>query len=269
MSFAEKLKKKVIKIEPPVSNKLPFEVHLDKHTIMTKDRDYMQVIRLTGASFESADDEQLNILHKRLNSLFKNISSHNVALWQHIIRRRETKYPPGEFPEGFAKDLNEKYSSRLSGEKLRVNELYLTVIYRPFPSIFSNTVFKLVSSADKATREAERLQAVEVLNKVVRQIMRSLRRYDAEKLGIYKYQGIYCSEPMELMSFLLNGRWQRVALAQAPLRKLVAATRPFFGNETVEVRSATGTFYGALLGIGLIPTETSSVFLNELLNRAV
>lgn len=266
MSFAEKLKKKVIKIEPPVSNKLPFEVHLDKHTIMTKDRDYMQVIRLTGASFESADDEQLNILHKRLNSLFKNISSHNVALWQHIIRRRETKYPPGEFPEGFAKDLNEKYSSRLSGEKLRVNELYLTVIYRPFPSIFSNTVFKLVSSADKATREAERLQAVEVLNKVVRQIMRSLRRYDAEKLGIYKYQGIYCSEPMELMSFLLNGRWQRVALAQAPLRKLVAATRPFFGNETVEVRSATGTFYGALLGIGSYPPETSCVFLNELLN---
>lgn len=136
MSIAEKIRKKVIKNEPPVSERLPYEVHVDKHTVMTKNRDYMQVIRLTGASFESADDEQLNIWHKRLNALLRNISSHNVAMWQHVVRRRETKYPSGDFPDGFAKDLNEKYSSRLASEKLRVNELYLTIVYRPFLQLF-------------------------------------------------------------------------------------------------------------------------------------
>jgi type IV secretion system protein VirB4 len=266
MSIAETIRKKVIKKEPPASERLPYEVHVDKHTIMTKGRDYMQVIRLTGASFESADDEQLNIWHKRQNALLRNISSHNVALWQHTVRRRETKYPAGEFPDGFAKDLNEKYSSRLAGEKLRVNELYLTVVYRPFPSVISSTLFNFMSKADKTSREAERIQAVEYLNKVVKQVMRSLRRYDTEKLGIYKHMGVYCSEPMEFMGFLLNGKWQRVALGQAPLRKLLPATRPFWGNETVEIRGATETSFGALLGIGTYPAETTPVFLNELLN---
>lgn len=163
MSFAETLRKKVIKHEPPVAERLPFEVHVDRHTVMTKNRDYMQVIRLTGASFESADDEQVNIWHKRLNALLKNISSHNVGVWQHIIRRREHRFPPGEFPEGFAKDLNDKYSSRLSDEKLRVNELYLTIVYRPFPSAIGSAMFNLVSKADKSSRQAEREQAVEKL----------------------------------------------------------------------------------------------------------
>lgn len=266
MSFAETLRKKVIKHEPPVAERLPFEVHVDRHTVMTKNRDYMQVIRLTGASFESADDEQVNIWHKRLNALLKNISSHNVGVWQHIIRRREHRFPPGEFPEGFAKDLNDKYSSRLSDEKLRVNELYLTIVYRPFPSAIGSVMFNLVSKADKSSRQAEREQAVEKLDKVVRQVMRTLRRYDAEKLGIYKHQGVYCSEPMEFMGFLLNGRWQRVAIGQAPLRKLLPASRPFWGNETVEVRGATSTYFGAMLGIGTYPAETGPVFLNELLN---
>ncbi len=51
--------------------------------------DYVQVFRLSGASFESADDEQLNTWHERLNVLWRNIASPHVALWSHVIRRRE------------------------------------------------------------------------------------------------------------------------------------------------------------------------------------
>ncbi|MGK9419987.1 VirB4 family type IV secretion/conjugal transfer ATPase [Pseudomonas cedrina] len=265
MSVAAAIRAKAMKKEPVVSSKLPYEVHLDKHTVMTKERDYLQVIKLTGASYESADDEQVNTWHKRLNQLFKTISSHNVAIWQHVVRRREDKYPPGEFPDGFAKDLNDKYSARLATEKLRINELYITIVYRPFPNAVSSTLFNFMAKADSTSLEAERIEAVDELNKVVKQVTRSLRRYDAERLSVYKHKGIYCSEPMEFMGFLLNGKWQRVAIAQAPLRKLLPATRPFWGNETFEIRTPTSNHFGAILGIGSYPDETSPVFLSELL----
>ena len=45
----------------------------------------MQTLRLGGASFESADDADLNNWHERLNVTWRNIASPNVALWMHVI----------------------------------------------------------------------------------------------------------------------------------------------------------------------------------------
>ena len=55
----------------------------------TRQGDYVQTFRLSGASFETADDEQLNNWHERLNVLWRNIARENVVLWTHVIRRRE------------------------------------------------------------------------------------------------------------------------------------------------------------------------------------
>jgi type IV secretory pathway VirB4 component len=54
---------------------------------------------------ESADDEQLNTWHERLNILWRNIASPNVALWTHIVRRRERSRLPDEEVSGFAQAL--------------------------------------------------------------------------------------------------------------------------------------------------------------------
>ena len=50
--------------------------------------DYLQAFRVGGASFETNDDEELNNWHERLNVLWRNIASANVALWTQVIRRR-------------------------------------------------------------------------------------------------------------------------------------------------------------------------------------
>jgi len=56
--------------------------------------DYLQAFRLGGASFESADDEQLNSWHERLNVLWRNLASPNIALWTHVVRRPERAQQP-------------------------------------------------------------------------------------------------------------------------------------------------------------------------------
>ena len=63
--------------------------HMWRQTWSRRLRRLLQVFRLAGASFESADDEQLNTWHERLNVLWRNIASPQVALWTHVIRRRE------------------------------------------------------------------------------------------------------------------------------------------------------------------------------------
>ena len=110
---------------------IPYSAQVSDTLVRTVQGDYVQTFRLAGAPFESADDRELNDWHERLNVLWRNIASPHVALWTHLIRRRGTAYPGDECPSGFAAELNRKYRERLQHETLMVNDLYLSLIFRP------------------------------------------------------------------------------------------------------------------------------------------
>lgn len=251
--------------EAEASRHIPYLAHLTPTVIQTEDRAYLTVLRVTGAAFESADDEDLNTWHKRLNSVLRSIASQNIVLWQHIVRRPEGRYPDGHFPPGFAHDLNARYAERMSRERLMITELYLTVMYRPQPSRIGKALLRLVSAGDKDALAREREESIEALEKIVGEIESSLVRYDTERLGTYRHHGLLCSAPAEFFGFLVNGEWNRIALAQAPLNVIIPASRPFFGSEAIEIRHATDTTYAAILGIGAYPSETKSTMLDHLL----
>ena len=89
-------------------SQIPYTAHLSEHVIRTKAGDYVQVFRLSGASFESADDEQLNNWHERLAIAFRakmHVHPHaifcrafSVAIDQCIFRVREPSFLPGRRP---------------------------------------------------------------------------------------------------------------------------------------------------------------------------
>ena len=76
--------------EMAAARHIPYSAHVAEKVVRTVFGDYVQVFRLGGASFESADDVYLNTLNERLNVLWRNIASPNVALWAQVIRRRES-----------------------------------------------------------------------------------------------------------------------------------------------------------------------------------
>ncbi len=79
----------LLRRERLVAEQVPYTVHVSERVLRTGLDDYLQVFRLGGVSFESVDDAQLNNWHERLNILWRNIASSDVALWVHVIRRRE------------------------------------------------------------------------------------------------------------------------------------------------------------------------------------
>lgn len=263
--FVEGDRTKAIRRELPVAGNIPYQAHISKHVISTDNNDYVQVLKLSGVSYESADDSQLNNWHNRLNNLFRSIGNSNIAVWQHVVRRRESAYPGGDFPEGFANDLNSKYERKISKEQLMVNELYLTVVYRPQPFVVGNKFMDRFRARRPDLIRQEREEAVEMLGQVVTEVKATLARYDVESLGLYQHNGIWFSEAVEFLAFLVNGEWQRMPISAAPLNLCMSTARPFFGTETIEVRQATGELYEAILGISDYPPETNSVFLNNLL----
>src|ERR1700683_5108951 len=162
------------------SSQIPYTAHVSEQVIRTKWGDYVQVFRLSGASFESADDEQLNNWHERLAIALRNVASPNVALWTHVIRRRERSYPQGAFEPGFAADLNAHYKERLSGERLMVNELYLSVVYRSTTGVVTNWTSKVLSRTTRDAVELDLEAALEACEKLRQTLLASLDRYEIE-----------------------------------------------------------------------------------------
>lgn len=252
--------------EMTAARHIPCSAHVSSNVLKTVFGDYLQVFRLAGASFESADDEQLNTLHERLNVLWRNIASPNVALWTHVIRRRERCALEEASSEGFAHILATKYRDRLATETLMVNELYLALIYRPVTSAATGLATRMVSSVQADSVELELADALDACSKLAQTVRASLARYEPDLLGAYRVGKAWCSSVLEYLGVLVNGEWQRMPIPRAPLNEALTTTRLLFGAEAIEYRTPTGTRVGAILAIKEYPTPAVVGMYDRLLS---
>ncbi|MDM0058974.1 VirB4 family type IV secretion/conjugal transfer ATPase [Variovorax fucosicus] len=258
---------RTLRREVGAASMIPLLAHIDEHVAKTRAGEYVQTLRLSGASFESADDEDINSWHERLNVLLRNIASPNLAIWTHVIRRRETGYPAGRTVPGFAGEVERRYRRKMAGERLMVNELYLSLVFRPQPTRIGNAALRLLKKTDPEGERTELNDSLDECTKKRQELLAALERYDPEPLGVYRLEGTPAlfSSLLEFHALLINGEWQRMPLPRAPLNEVLATTRPFFGNEAMEYRTGTQTRIGAFLGIKEYPTPTAPGMFGSLL----
>ncbi|MGH8220132.1 MAG: VirB4 family type IV secretion/conjugal transfer ATPase, partial [Steroidobacteraceae bacterium] len=252
--------------ESTAARHIPYAAQVGDTVVKTFAGDYVQAFRLAGVSFESADDETLNNWHERLNVTWRNIASPNIALWTHVVRRRERTVPGAFSGDAFADRLASRYRERLAGETLMVNELYLSIVYRPVAGSVSGFASKLYLRRAGANVRAELADALEVCAKVGQTVTAALARYEPESLGLENRNGRTYSRLLEFLAQLINAEYQPVPLPRAPLNEVLATTRPLFGTEVIEYRLPTETRLGAMLGIKEYPTPTIVGLFNALLS---
>src|SRR5262249_10822818 len=143
------LQRQTLRREATPAERIPYLAHVSPEVISTRFGDYVQVFRIGGASFECADDATLNSWHERLNVLWRNIASPQVAIGAHIIRRGERRSAPADEP-GFAAALEYKYRRRLAQQTLMVNELYLSTVYRPTAGVASGLTSQLLKRTQRS-----------------------------------------------------------------------------------------------------------------------
>jgi type IV secretion system protein VirB4 len=254
-----------VRRESSAVGRIPYAAHVSPHIVKTVSGDYVQVFRLGGASFECADDETLNTWHERLNVLWRNVASPQVALWAHVIRHREL-VSVGEGASDFSRALEHKYRTKLAHQTLMVNELFLSTVYRPTAGIATGLASKVLKRAQPKGRDFELADALDACEKLRQTVRASLLRYEPEVLKVYPKDGRSYSGPLNLFSTLINGDAREVPLPKAPINEVLATTRVFFGTEMLEYRQPTGTRAGAMLGIKEYPTPTHVGMFDGLLS---
>lgn len=256
------------KNEEATASFIPYSSHVSKNTVKLANGDYIQTIRMQGAAHESADARDINSWHDQLNGFMRNIASPNVAVWSHVVRREYGEFPGGDFAPGFCRDFNEKYRQHMAGDRMLVNELYLTVVYRPQPMRVAR-LFDLFESKKPQETQKKQLDELEALDDVTGAALAALDRYEPELLGCYEHNGHMFSEVLEFLAFLVNGEWRRFPLPRSEIRDVLATSRPFFGKGgLMSLKGPTSTQYAGIVTIQEYPSITCPGILNDLLGMS-
>ena len=256
------------KNEEPTAAFIPYSSHVTKNAVKLANGDYIQTIRMQGAAHESADVQDINSWHDQLNGFMRNIASPKVAVWSHVVRREYGEYPAGEFPPGFCRDFNEKYRQHMAAERMLINELYLTVVYRPQP-IKAARLFSMFESKKPKEMQQKQLEELEALADITSTALAALDRYEPELLGCYEHKGNMFSEVLEFLAFLVDGEWRRFPLPRGEIRQMLATSRPFFGKGgLMSLKGPTAAQFAGIVTIQEYPSLTCPGILNDLLGMS-
>ncbi|MBZ9739751.1 MULTISPECIES: VirB4 family type IV secretion/conjugal transfer ATPase [unclassified Mesorhizobium] len=245
---------------------IPYLRHVDERIIALDSRALIVIIALEGVSFETADTLDLNALHRDLNTLYRNIADERLALWTHVIRRRDNEYPDGEFTNTFSRTLNEKYRARMIGEDLFRNDLYLSLVWHPGRDA-AERVVAFLSKLRKARRRGVELDeaAVKHLDDAIVDVTAGLKRFGPRVLSLQERDGLIFSEPSEVLHQLVGGRRESIPLTEGRISSAVYSDRVIVGRETVEIRHEGSSRYAGMFGFKEYPARTRPGMFDGLL----
>jgi len=248
---------------------IPYACHFDDSTLLTKGGHLLQVLKVEGFSFESADYSEIDFKKRLRDVLFKSIASDRYALWFHTVRRRQPAFPAGEFQCEFGQMVNERWKARQSKQQLFENSFYITVVHRGASSIghgLPKVFADLFQRADQTRQKAVYGLARQELGDVVRRFQSTLTDYGVRLLTIQTTSEGPVSEPLRFLSQLINLEDRVVLVPGMDLSRYLPTKRLFFGHDALECRGMTDRKFGAIVSIKEYGPETAPGMLDSFLN---
>jgi type IV secretion system protein VirB4 len=247
--------------EVHASHFIPYKCHWNKNTLITKNNELLQVIKVEGFSFETADDEDLDIRKSMRNLLFKSMASGSVTLYFHTIRRRrpltnddDTSFDPTvKMGSDFVSYLSSEWQKKYTDFQSFVNEHYISILYKPDTAgaaILQHLLKKFVQASDKKAWENDMKEMVESLEEMTNRVVTTFKDYDSRVLGVKNTKtGVYC-EILEFLNSIVNcGHSAPVLAPRGDIDKYLPTHRLFFGSRSMEARGPEGSKYAGIVSI--------------------
>ncbi len=256
-----------------MSEFIPYLYHYDKETILLKDDSLMQIIKIDGFSFETADDIDVDMKKMVRNSLLKSMGDGYYSVWFHIVRRRQSAYPGGKQPKGFASYIDDCWRKKFQSRELYINDLYISIIRREDAegsARVSNMFSKIDNKTDKTKRFVKLQEAHQDLKESVYRIMATFRDYGAEILTVQETDYGAISEPISFLGMLVNGgHYQDMLVPTMEIRKYLPTHRLYFGSRSLEIRAHEKVQYAGIVSVKEYSPATAAGMLDAFLQLSM
>lgn len=250
--------------EKAIADMLPYARHVDDGTLLTRDGSLMQVVKVNGLAFETADGEELNYRKNVRNTMLRAIASPRLTLYHHVVRRRGFAEVLGRIETPFADALDADWRRRMGGRRLYVNDLYITLLRKPPPLRTGLLGDLLGRGADiNAASTARDLRELDAARE---SLLASLSVYGARQLTTYDANGGRCSELLEFLSCIFDGELRPRLMPAGEVAEAIAERRVSFGLDMFELSAAAdrGRAFAAMIAVKEYPPHTAPGQLDAL-----
>ncbi len=243
--------------ESHIEEFIPYACHFDPDTVITKNGELMQVIKITGFDFETVEDRDdhhiISVREAVRNALKDAIDSNNIALWIHTIRRKQDLRSEAVFPENFSKEMNKAWSKKNRLSTQFINELYITVLIEgeafsaKNPASFMRSLVYPVEIKHRQHMLDERHKK---LTNVTNTILQRLQRFSARRLGLEQDEdGAFYTQIGAFLGKVMNLRETPIPLAAVDLSEQLPSPDIQFGYNKIEVDIDKKPYFGAMLSV--------------------
>ncbi len=258
--------------EFPEAEFIPYQYFWNEHTILMKDDSLLQIIKIIGYSFETADDEDVDIRKSIRNLLLKSVAAGQISLYFHIIRRKQSAFEHGDeatMPRGFAAYLEKEWRAKHATSQNFVNELYVSIIRKNNKkgvAMLEGMVEKVQQKADRSLWERNMREAYQELDEMTSRIVSTLRDYKPKVLGAVRKKAGVFSEMLEFLGRLVNcGASSPMLVPNMEICRYLPTHRLYFGARAIEVRGPNKSRYAGIVSVKEYCQQTSSAMLDGFL----
>ena len=248
--------------EARIGDRLPYARHVDPYTVVTRDGLLMQSLSLAGFPFETASDDELNYRKTLRETVLRGAVNSRLAIYHHVLRRRvepEFGVPP---QDGFCAWLEARWRDRLQTRSLYVNDIVLTLVWRPLPGgagMLDRLLRPRAADPQSLERDIRQLHAVR------EGLAASLAPYGPQTLGLYDSRRGRCSRIAEFLSFLVNARSGPILAPVGDLGQALPARRLNFGMDAMEYAPGDRSVFGAMVSLKDYPARSTPGMLDGVL----
>lgn len=255
--------------ERRIGERLPYQSHLDDHTLALRNGMLMQTIVLEGFPFETAETDDLNYRLAVRETMLRAIGASRFALYHHVVRRRASAALPAHYKDPLCAHIDRFWQGRLSSRHLFVNDLFLTLVSKPAPGragLFDRVAAGASRMSGESGRTAQRARDIRALDAARESLLASLRAYGPRTLSLYERDGGTYSEPLEFLSLLLNAEMRPVLAPSGDCGHYLPYRRLSFGVDALELApSLEPARFGTVLSLKEYPGATTPGMIDNLL----
>lgn len=220
---------------------VPYACHWNQSTIVTKNGELLQVIKITGLIHEKLAGKaaDFNLRSKLRDAIMQHLDSTHYGMWIHTVRSRSNLKQEGQYKRDFSGYLNHFWNDRNDWEHKFTNEVYVTIVHEGKATKISDINVLWHGALRKMNAyfmENYLDSALKELSSVTEKIIASLDLYGARRLGVVKRNGRYYSEICEFFGKLTSLSDTEFPISEVDLSSVLTDYDVTFGYNAMEVR---------------------------------
>jgi len=240
------------RLTSPGSEFIPYACHYNKDTVLTKNGELLQIIKIKGLSHEILGSNSLSLRETIRKSVLEKVNTDNFALYFHTIRKQTNFDNDPSFPSIFQKELHKSWVSQNKWDDKFENELYITIICSGMHVEVNLKNFSGMFFTGSLIKKHNKLidNNCVKLTRLTDDVLETLADYSPVKLKmVSNKEDSYSSELLSFFGNIIQLDNGKMDVVEQDLSKQLSKYRVAFGNNALEVKNSQKELFAMMLSV--------------------